>query len=452
MQRYKKTPLEKLETKVHNLLIDTNITLNNHKVKVRNKIIFQYNDHILEYTKKRYHPSRKEDITEDTYTVTMPLNHENLNMLSSNMINPPKEIGFFVRMIEKAGNTEINKVIIGADINKLESSALYITKSLFDVFKRINQEELMDKSARTYNRLSPLVKHNFNIECKMNQSNRNYSLMLNEVLSSGEFTQEDLLPLIDKLEQGNANSIVIEKQIIKQVSWLIQTIQEIIDEPNMNKQKAKDLGNKYFNFKKSEITGEEHLLEMILSKYGKNTFFGVPELLYTKKYVQNSLGLPRCQFDIILINYLNDIEVVELKKSSQIVLEYEPNRNKFYPSKDLSIAIAQSERYISTFYKNNDNDFNIGGKTIRNFVNDELGGIIEIEICRPKALIIIGTKQTLVEDYDNLKDKIKVTEKNYYSNGLQAYSELKNAFKNINILTYSELLENARLRLGAQDN
>jgi len=451
MPRYQKTPIQKFETKVRKLLDDNNIRINNRKVKVKNRIIFQYNETLIFYTKKRYYPSKKQEIVEDEFAISIPLTHENLELLSSNIINPPNDARVVIRIFKTITGIDFSNLIIGADENRIEKTELYIKKDLYDIIRKIKKEERADESIRVNNRVIPLLLNNYNITAIEEQiTTRDYSLMLEEVLNSGEFTQQQLLPLIEKLDKGDTNEIIIEKQISKQVSWLIDTIQEIIDEPNMTKEKAKDFGKKHFNFNKSDITGEEHLMEMILTKYGKNTFFGVPELLNTDKYVINACGLPRCQFDIILVNYLNDIEVVELKKPSQVVLNYDPKRNKFYPSKDLSIAIAQAERYISTFYKDNDNDYKISGKTIREFVNEQLGGLIEINVCRPSALIIIGTSQTLTEEYEKLPDekKCSVSKMDYDKNGLQAYAELKNAFKNINILTYSELLVNARLRIG----
>jgi hypothetical protein len=189
-------------------------------------------------------------------------------------------------------------------------------------------------------------------------------------------------------------------------------------------------------------------MEMILTKYGKYTIFGVPVLLNTDKYVVHKKGLPRSQFDIILINHLSDIELVELKKPDTRVLDYDNSRNKFYASKELSVAVSQAERYVSAIYREHDEDYLINGKKIRDFLNEELGGSMNVEIVRPKALIVIGTYQSLVKDYEDLadKDKKKVSKEDYSTNYLQAYKELKDAYKNIHILTYSELIENARTR------
>lgn len=233
------------------------------------------------------------------------------------------------------------------------------------------------------------------------------------------------------------------------MKWLIDTLQGIIDEPHLTVPLAKELGHKYFGFLKTDIKGPEHLMEMILTKYGQYTIFGAPVLLNTDKYVMHKLGLPRSQFDIILINHLSDLEVVELKRPDAIVLDYDEGRAKFYPSKDLSIAVAQAERYISAVHKDNDEDYKIDSLKIREYINREIGGSMTVEIVRPSALIVMGSYQSLANNYNELsaKAKAKTTLGNYTKNYLQAYKELKNSFRNISITSYSELLDSARTRL-----
>ena len=130
------------------------------------------------------------------------------------------------------------------------------------------------------------------------------------------------------------------------------------------------------------------------------------------------------------------------------MLDYDSSRNKFYPSKDLAVAIGQSERYISTLYKDNDLDFMIGGKTVKKFIEGEVGGIIELNITRPNALIIIGSISRVAKDYKKLPiGERPSTEKKYTDNLNQAYRELRSTHKNIKVITYSELVEGAELRL-----
>jgi hypothetical protein len=77
-------------------------------------------------------------------------------------------------------------------------------------------------------------------------------------------------------------------------------------------------------------------------------FFGVPAMINTNKYVIHHGDLSRSQLDLILITHLGDIELVELKRSDEILMDFDFGRKKFYPTKTLAAAISQCERYITT--------------------------------------------------------------------------------------------------------
>jgi len=448
MSRFLKTPRDKLETKVNNLLKFQEIKRVRNAIKIRNKTLFKYTTEAIEYTSNRYYATRKKDLIEDDFTVTIPLSHDNLNILSSNPINPPNGAKKVVDLIRNLGSIDCNSIVLGSVHNKIENNKVYITKDLYDIIIKIDREESKDKKVRVSNRAIPFLKKEFGLNVSEEEYERDYQMLLKEAIESGELKQDDLLSLSKSLESGEINKVVIEKQVNKQVKWLIDTIEEILEIENLTKPKAQDFGNKHFGFPKISIVGPEHLMEKILSEYGQYTLFGVPALLNTDKYVSKK-GLSRLQFDIILINHLGDIEVVELKRPDQYILEYDDNRAKFYPSKDISIAISQSERYISAVYKDNDEEYLIGGKKIRDFINEQIGGIMFVEAVRPSALIIIGSWTKLCKPYskqsESVKKKVKKTE--YDDNAERAYKELKSAFRNIKILNYSELLEHARTRL-----
>ncbi|MFC4634470.1 Shedu anti-phage system protein SduA domain-containing protein [Dokdonia ponticola] len=449
MGKPKKKPIEKLITKVNaSLRSDSSLKEYKSKVKIRNKILFEYNSSSIKFNTRRYYPSRIIDLVEDDFKVTFKLNHETLALLGSSLPNPPRGAKTIIDLFRKTTTDTFSQINIGGKENKISGTTIYITTVLYKTINKINQEEGKDKAVRFQNRTIPFLKSNFKKSFKEPESEKDYSLLFQEVIASGKFTQQDILSAISELDSGENNTVVIEKQINKQVEWLIEKLQEIIDIPSFNISTAQELGNKHFGFSKLSITGIEHLMEMILTKYGKYTIFGVPVLLNTDKYVVHKKGLPRSQFDIILINHLSDIELVELKKPDTRVLDYDNSRNKFYASKELSVAVSQAERYVSAIYREHDEDYLINGKKIRDFLNEELGGSMNVEIVRPKALIVIGTYQSLVKDYEDLadKDKKKVSKEDYSTNYLQAYKELKDAYKNIHILTYSELIENARTR------
>jgi len=445
--RAKKEPIEKLKTKLKKI-VGGAVSFNNGRVKFNDKVLFTYNKSQVKYSKLRYYPTQVKSLIEEDFEVIIPLSHINLKYITSTNTNPPKFARAIVKLFRDLGK-KIDTITIGASKNEINNSVLNITYDVYDDFAKINAEEGRDKAARFKNRVNPYLNKKFGIKTKEADTDRDYGLLLKEVINSGRVTQQDIISLTANLEKGNSSNVVIEKQINKQVEWLIESIESILDEEDLNKNKAQDLGNKLFGFTKTSISGAEQLMEMILTKYGQYTLFGVPALLNTNKYVQHAGGLSRSQFDLLLVNHIGEIEVVELKRPDKNILDFEPGRNKFYPSKDLSIAISQAERYISSVIKDNDEEFIIDGLKIRDFLKKELGGVLFIETVRPSALIVMGSYQHIYAKYENLDAAIKkkVSKAAYEKNGDRAFRELKSTFRNITVLTYSELLEHARTRL-----
>ena len=443
MPRYLKTPLEKLATKINALTRKPNIREQDKKIKIRNKVILEYTNRQIKYSKYRYYPTKVEDIAEDNFTVKIPINHENLKALGSNIINPTKGAKKIIDLMKSVTNNNFTSITIGSSENKTTGTSIYITKELYDTILGIDKEEGKGKKHRFTARVAPFLQSDYQIQVNTNDNvNRNYSLLLDELIASGELTSRDLIAISNKLDSGETNQVIIEKQIKKQVEWLIETIEELLEDTNLTKAKAKIFGANKFGYSKLSITGPEHLIEKILSDYGKFTLFGVPALLNTNKYVVTSGSQSRSQFDLILITHLGDIEVVELKRTDEVILDYDKGRDKFYPSKSLSIAIAQAERYISAVTNDNDEEYKINGKKIREYINEQVGGTTYIETVRPTALILIGSWSTLTKPYDNLsaEKKQKVKRKDYNENSLRAYREIKNSYRNIKLLNYSDRL------------
>jgi hypothetical protein len=330
---------------------------------------------------------------------------------------------------------------------------LIICENTYILFREILKEETRKKIEKIQERFSTFFSSRFWINLQINENKLDYKILLQEIIESWYIGSEDIKSIVWDINVWEDINYVLEKTISKQTSWLIDNIQKIIDTWKLNRLKAKDLWNSLFWYSKWSIKWPEHLMEKILTQYGKNVIFWVPILLSMKKYVVNNVDnwLSNSQFDIILINHLSEIEIVELKRPDVFVLDYDSSRGKFYPSKDLSIAISQSERYITLVYKDNDSDFLIDWKKLREYINDEIGGMhADYESCRPTALIIIWSCNTIAKPYEELsnKEKEKVDKASYERNRDFAYKELINSFKNIKISTYSDLLDIARTRLA----
>jgi hypothetical protein len=446
-----KTVAQKLQTKLAKLRA-SGLIITSKQVKRNGRVLLRYTPEKISYTKTRYFPSMKEDIVTEDFTADILLDHQTLSILSGQIQNPPRGVSKVLDMV-RYGQPRISSITIGGSENKIERNRVFVTYALYSTLTAINREEGKDKVTRVRNRVAPFLKDSFKLETPELTTERDYSLLMSEIIASKEFTQKDIAELTGELESGDLNEIVIERQINKQAKWLLDSMQTIIDEPELTKSKSQELGRQFFNFPKASISGPEKLMEKILTKYGQNIIFGVPALLNVDGFVSSSAGLPRSQFDLLLVNNLSDIEIVELKRPDEHLLEYDEGRNKFYMSKSLGTAAAQSERYISAIYRENDEDLKIQGQSIRDYLQSKVGGTITLSICRPKALIVIGTIQHRAKRYADLSanTKTKVTKISYEKNLDYAYKELKASFKNIDIVTYSELVESARLRLQLGD-
>lgn len=235
MWKPKKKPIEKLITKVNaSLRSDSSLKEYKSKVKIRNKILFEYNSSSIKFNTRRYYPSRIIDLVEDDFKVTFKLNHETLALLGSSLPNPPRGAKTIIDLFRKTTTDTFNQINIGGKENKISGTTIYITTELYKTINKINKEEGKDKAVRFQNRTIPFLKSNFKKSFKEPESEKDYSLLFQEVIASGKFTQQDILSAISELDSGENNTVVIEKQINKQVEWLIEKLQEIIDIPSFN--------------------------------------------------------------------------------------------------------------------------------------------------------------------------------------------------------------------------
>lgn len=445
----RKTPYEKLITKINALDRNEQIICADGQVIVNGNVhLFNYNEASIQYGRNRYYPSKKEEIAQEGFDVVIPLSDENLNLLSSNIANPPKRARQIIDLLSNLSESNLTSITLGAGQNQINEDSVELTKELFDFLVDIDKNEATNKRTRFLNRIGPTLNNELGIEVEEGEENIDLSLVLREIIERGDFSQEDILSLSDQLDSGNYNKAVIESRIIHQVDWLIQTLENILEEDTILVPRAKELGSELFGYTKVSITGPENLMEKILTDYGQYTLFGVPALLNTNKYVIQP-GHPRIQFDLVLVDHLGEVEIVELKRPDKYLLEYGGGRNKFYPCKDLAIAISQTERYLTAVYDKNNERQLINGQTLKEFIDSEIGDTLSVESIRPKGVIVMGSYQKICKPYNSLTiaQRNSVTEAEYNANAIQAYKEIKDSLKNIKIITYSELLETARTRL-----
>lgn len=448
----RKTPTEKLRTKINNLLRDDNFSEEGGTIFVNENIaLFSFDENSIRYGSNRYYPTKKEEIATEDFSVSIPLNNDNLDLLSSNIANPSKRCRQILDLIKSTSGDEYDSIVIGTESNQVENKTLYLTKEFFDFLVQIDREESNNKRARLLNRIGPSIQNELGIEVEEVEENIDYSLLLREIIEKQEFTQQDIKKLCEQLEIGENNQIVIETRINKQVEWLINTIEDILDIENIKVSDAKQIGFEKFKYTKASIAGPENLMEKILTDFGQFTMFGVPALLNINKFVKRE-NKSNIQFDLVLIDHLGEIEIVELKRPDKHLLDYDNKRNKFYPCKDLSIAISQTERYLSAVYNQNDSEQKINNKTLREYINEQVGDNLYVESIRPRGIIIMGSFKKICKPYESSNFRNNTTKEEYEENSHQAYREIKDSLKNIKIITYSELLEAARTKLNTEKN
>lgn len=452
----RKTAFEKFQTKLQKLKSENpGISENNWKIKFKGKLFFSYDTTKIKYGKYRFYSTQVESIKNEGVNCEIIFSDYTIKLLNSNLLNPPQKVESFFRAIKSNFPYEICTIIIWWWHNwyNRRNHRLQIKDDLFRNMCEILQEENAEKTSRILSRFKPFFSWNYWIELNDSWFERDYRVLLEELISSWEITSQDVKHLVDELSPWWDIEYVLKKTISKQSKRLIDSIQTIVDEWKLNREKARNLWYTIFGYPKNSITWPEHLMEKILTQFGKNVIFWVPILLRMKKYIIDYSGIwtPKSQFDIVLINHLTEIQLVELKRSDAYVLCYDGNRWKFYPSTDLSIAISQSERYISLVYKDKDEDYKIDWMLLRDYINSQIEWMhMPIEVCRPTALIVIGSSNTISIPYEELSEDIrrKVTKEEYERNRDLAYREIVSAFKNLSITTYSDLLDIARTRLA----
>ncbi|WP_281197678.1 Shedu immune nuclease family protein [Staphylococcus schleiferi] len=128
----------------------------------------------------------------------------------------------------------------------------------------------------------------------------------------------------------------------------------------------------------------------------------------------------RKRVDFILIDYNNNIDIIEIKKAHGInILNSTKSRGNYPPTKDLSSALMQVEKFLH--YINTESHQVI--KKLKKAIKDREGKDIEINIRSPKGIVILGRTNSF--DQEQLQD----------------YRLIKNAYKNIvDIYSYDELI------------
>lgn len=123
--------------------------------------------------------------------------------------------------------------------------------------------------------------------------------------------------------------------------------------------------------------------------------------------------MARQNFLITLVTFDGFLDILEIKKSSTVLLKEDTSRSNFYWDTEISKAIIQVENYIENVSKN--------AESVRGYIKDEYQ--IDLKVVRPRGTILAG-------EY-----KIFTTQKQK-----DDFRLLTQANKNINFVTYDELV------------
>lgn len=158
--------------------------------------------------------------------------------------------------------------------------------------------------------------------------------------------------------------------------------------------------------------------EMDFKKFLIETF---PLLRFDCVYLEPELNLICAgakKSDFLMINSEGFADIFEIKTPKTPMLKFDSSHQNYYWSTEASKAIAQIEKYL---HYANQNSFNIKNSLSKKDIN--------LDIVKPKGILIMGSDEEL--DKKN---------KGENSNKREDFRILRQSLKNIEILTYSDLL------------
>jgi hypothetical protein len=121
------------------------------------------------------------------------------------------------------------------------------------------------------------------------------------------------------------------------------------------------------------------------------------------------------------------VDVLELKRPDAQVLEYDQSHDLYYPSRELSKALAQAIHYLRVINENR-------LRLTELWKQDLAGYDIGVEVFRPRAIIVIGRSE------------------GWNDGQHQAWRNLKTTLQNIELLTFDHVVGRASQFVSQYDN
>lgn len=146
---------------------------------------------------------------------------------------------------------------------------------------------------------------------------------------------------------------------------------------------------------------------------------------YIAKEEKVNISIGRTSFpDFLLINQDMFLDVLEIKTPATPLVSYDNNHQNYYMSSELMKAIAQTEKYID--------QVSSASLELERYLSKSLR--FPFGVVRPGGLIIVGSEK----GFEGQKDPAKAKED---------FRRLRGTFKNVRIITYTELLMGLRNRI-----
>lgn len=129
--------------------------------------------------------------------------------------------------------------------------------------------------------------------------------------------------------------------------------------------------------------------------------------------------------DFLLLTQDNFLDVLEIKTPNTPLVVYDSKHDNYFLSSDVSKAVAQAEKYIEQVSRKSLEIETYLSRTYR----------MPFGVVRPGALILIGSEDGLLKQKN--PDQAKAD-----------FRRLRGSFKEVKIITYTELLSGLRNRIG----
>lgn len=198
-------------------------------------------------------------------------------------------------------------------------------------------------------------------------------------------------------------------------------------------QLGRDLLTKKIGVEKSLGIDRKHIgLEYVWQKYfelfGAYLLFGSinahkPE---ARVQVDSPLRVTDSKIDILTINRYGFLDIIELKKSDEILFVLDRSHDNIVPSAKLSTAISQVNNYLMLLPHSED---------YRNYIKGSESAT---------GMLVFGSEKTLMseDNKERYMDKSGLTEELMNQKIRKALRDLNYSYAHIQIVTYDDLLDN----------